>query len=234
MGPRSGFAVAEAPPLVELRGVSKGYPPPTGRQILRHVDLTLGPSDFVALVGPSGCGKSTLLQLIGLLGRPDDGQVRLDGHDCSAMSDTELSRHRAADIGFVFQSFHLREHRSCAANVAQALVWRRTDRAGRAAAVDDALALVEMGGRGAQKASSLSGGEQQRVAIARALVTCPRVLLADEPTGNLDKATGEHIMDLLAQRTATGTAVVVVTHDMAVASRAQRVLTLRDCTLVEA
>ena len=203
-------------------------------EALRGVSLRVDLGDFVAVVGPSGSGKSTLMHLLGGLDRPTTGTLRVGGRDVAQMSADEMAAVRNATIGFVFQAFQLLPRTSALDNVALPLVYRgvrRGERRRRAAAT---LATVGMGHRLSHRPSQLSGGEQQRVAIARALVTDPQVLLADEPTGNLDTNTGREVLDLLARLNAErSVAVVVVTHDREVAARARRQVHVRDGLLAE-
>ncbi len=197
------------------------------------VDLTIAPGEFVALEGPSGSGKTTLLQLLGALDRPDDGQVLFDGRDLGALGDRELAELRLRAFGFVFQQFNLIPTLTAVENVEAGLVPTRVRRAElrqRALAV---LGEVGLADRASHLPGQLSGGEQQRVGIARALVVEPRVILADEPTGNLDSATGGEVIDLLAGLAARhGATVVVATHDAELAARAERRLAMRDGLLV--
>jgi putative ABC transport system ATP-binding protein len=196
---------------------------------LRGVSLTVEQGDYAAVVGPSGSGKSTLMHLLGGLDRPTSGILRVGGRDVAALTDDELAQVRNATLGFVFQSFQLLGRTSAVDNVAMPLVYRGTRRAQRRARARAALERVGMGHRLDHRPSQLSGGEQQRVAIARALVGEPQVLLADEPTGNLDTRTGEEVMTLLEQLNAEqGVAVVLVTHDLDVAARASRQIRVRD------
>lgn len=203
-------------------------------EALRGVTLRVEPADFVAIVGPSGSGKSTLMHLLGGLDRPSTGVMRVGGRDVAGMSADEMAGVRNATIGFVFQGFQLLPRTSALDNVALPLVYRGvrgSERRRRAAAVLD---LVGIGHRLGHRPSQLSGGEQQRVAIARALVTDPQVLLADEPTGNLDTRRGQEVMELLGRLNADrGVAVVVVTHDLEVAARARRQVHVRDGVLAE-
>jgi len=195
---------------------------------LRGVSLTIDRGDYVAVVGPSGSGKSTLMHLLGGLDRPTSGTLRVGGRDVSQMSGDELAQVRNATIGFVFQAFQLLARTSALDNVGMPLVYRGVRRAERRRRAREALERVGMGHRLGHTPNQLSGGEQQRVAIARALVGEPQVLLADEPTGNLDSRTGEEVMALLEALNAGGVAVVVVTHDREVAARARRRVFVRD------
>jgi putative ABC transport system ATP-binding protein len=210
----------------ELRGVTKNYGPVTA---LRGVDLVIPHGEWLAIQGPTGQGKSTLLQLLGGLDRPTSGSLELDGMDLGQMREARITRLRAGSIGFIFQAFNLIPTLNAVENVATALVPLGVEPGQRRARAREALAQVGLGDRQRHLPSELSGGQQQRVAIARALIKQPRVLLADEPTGNLDEDTRDEIMGLLAklwhQHWLT---LVVVTHDSAVAARAQRRVLLRD------
>ncbi|WP_144124957.1 ABC transporter ATP-binding protein [Catellatospora sichuanensis] len=200
---------------------------------LRGVSLTVRRGDHIAVVGPSGSGKSTLLQLLGGLDRPTAGSVVIDGHDTTTVGEAELARIRNRVVGFVFQGFHLQPRTSALDNVALPLVYRGVRRAERRRRAAELLDRVGLGARARHLPGQLSGGEQQRVAIARALVTEPAVLLADEPTGNLDSASGGHLLDLLEQLNAEhGVALAVVTHDHDVAARARRRIVMRDGRII--
>jgi len=192
------------------------------------VDLLIEHGEFVAIVGPSGSGKSTLLHLMGGLDRPDEGAVYVDGSDISAMTDEELADFRNRVVGFVFQDFYLQPYLSAVENVELPLKIRGVPRRKRRALALESLAAVGMAERAAHMPSQLSGGERQRVAIARALITKPRLLLADEPTGNLDSKTGAQILEIIERINAEGVTVVVVTHDAAVAARSRRRLHILD------
>ena len=194
---------------------------------LAGVDVEVLPAEFVALIGPSGSGKSTLLHLAGGLDQPDSGRVLLDARDLASMSVGDRARLRRREIGFVFQFFHLIPTLTVAENVELPLIL--DGRRDGENAVADVLRRVDIADRAAHYPGELSGGEMQRTAIARALVSRPRLILADEPTGNLDSATGSEILDLLsAQVVDAGAALLMVTHDAGAASRATRVLALRD------
>jgi putative ABC transport system ATP-binding protein len=200
---------------------------------LRGVSLTIEPGDFLAIVGPSGSGKSTLMHLLGGLDRPTTGRLLLGGRDVSSLSTSDLARLRNRVIGFVFQSFHLLARTSARDNVGLPLIYRGVRRAERRRLAAEALERVGLSHRLDHRPSQLSGGEQQRVAIARALVTQPSVLLADEPTGNLDSASGDAVLRLLEELNAErGVALAVVTHDAAVAARARRQVRMRDGLIV--
>ena len=196
---------------------------------LRGVSLSIERGDYVAIVGPSGSGKSTLMHLLGGLDRPTTGELRIGGQDVTAIAPNDLARLRNETVGFVFQAFQLLPRTSAVDNVALPLVYRGLRRSERRVRATAALESVGMGHRLHHKPNQLSGGEQQRVAIARALVGDPQLLLADEPTGNLDTRTGEDVMALLEQLNAErGVAVVLVTHDRDIAVRARRQVYVRD------
>jgi putative ABC transport system ATP-binding protein len=202
---------------------------------LRGVSLTVGAADYMAIVGPSGSGKSTLMHLLGGLDQPTGGRLIIGGRDVATLSAPEMARLRNETIGFVFQAFHLLPRTSALDNVALPLVYRGVGARQRRARAAEMLARVGLAHRVSHRPNQLSGGEQQRVAIARALVTDPAVLLADEPTGNLDTVTGESVLALLeALNTESGVAVVLVTHDRDVARRAARQIVMRDGVIVEA
>jgi len=196
---------------------------------LRGVSFTIPAGDYVAIVGPSGSGKSTLMHLLGGLDRPTSGRLSIGGRDIGTLSQHELARLRNETIGFVFQSFHLLARTSAVDNVALPLVYRGIGARERRAKAAEMLERVGLGPRLGHRPNQLSGGEQQRVAIARALVTDPEVLLADEPTGNLDSTNGQAVLALLEQLNAErGVALVIVTHDRDVAARANRQIVMRD------
>ena len=195
---------------------------------LRGVSLRVPPGDYLAVVGPSGSGKSTLMHLLGGLDRPTSGRLLIGGRDVATLGPAEMARLRNETIGFVFQSFHLLARTTARDNVALPLVYRGTGRRERRAKAAAMLDRVGLAHRLDHRPNQMSGGEQQRVAIARALVTDPSVLLADEPTGNLDTVTGQSVLALLESLNADGVAVVLVTHDREVADRATRQIVMRD------
>ncbi|CAN5647817.1 ABC transporter ATP-binding protein [soil metagenome] len=198
-------------------------------EALRGVTLRVQGGEYAAIIGPSGSGKSTLMHLLGCLDRPTSGVLEVGGRDIAAMSDTELAQLRNATVGFVFQSFQLLPRTSALDNVGLPLVYRGVRAAERRRRAAEALDVVGLSHRTRHRPSQLSGGEQQRVAIARALVGEPRVLLADEPTGNLDTRSGTEVMAVLERLNAErGVAVVLVTHDQAIAGRARRQVRMRD------
>ena len=217
-------------PALEARDVVRRYDlGETTVDALRGVSLQVAPGEYVALVGPSGSGKSTLMHLLGALDRPTAGVLRVGGADVAALNDTALAALRNATIGFVFQAFQLLARTTAVDNVALPLVYRGVGRAERRRRAVEALEAVGLAHRLHHRPSQLSGGEQQRVAVARALVGDPQVLLADEPTGNLDSRTGADVLALLDRLNADrGVAVVVVTHDAAVAAHAPRQIRMRD------
>ena len=218
-------------PVVVLQGVGRTFPGPPPVTALRSADLVIERGDYLALVGPSGSGKSTLLHLLGLLDRPSEGVYYLNGIDTTSLSEPERAGLRATDIGFVFQAFHLLAHRSNVENVMLADVYRPGGRAERRARAVEALEAVGLGHRLDGHPTTLSGGERQRVAIARALVSNPSLVLADEPTGNLDSKTGLQIMELFDELHRRGMTVVIITHDETVATRAARAANIRDGVL---
>ena len=222
-------------PALELQQVSKTYPPPTTVTALSNVDLVVRRGETVAITGASGAGKSTLLSILGTLERPSVGTVRIAGTDTSTMSDPQLSGVRAWHIGFVFQQFFLLDHLSVLENVATGLVYRGLPGGERRRRAAEALDRVGLADRMRHRPAQLSGGERQRVAIARAVVGRPAVLLADEPTGNLDSANGREIVRLLStlRDTDEDTTVMLITHNGAVADAMERQIRLQDGRIVD-
>lgn len=214
--------------VLEARDVGMSYPPPTSVTALADVAVTVDQGETLAVTGPSGSGKSTLLNLFGTLERPTTGSVHISGTDTSQLSAGEVAAVRTWQIGFVFQQFHLLEHLNVLDNVATGLLYRGLSQRVRRIAAEHALDRVGLAQRMQHKPSQLSGGERQRVAIARAVVGSPAIILADEPTGNLDSATGRHIVELLVALTTDGTTLLVVTHDATVARAMKREVCLRD------
>jgi putative ABC transport system ATP-binding protein len=216
--------------IVTLRGVSREYP--GGVVALCNVDLTIRYGELVAVVGPSGSGKSTLLNVIGTLDRPSSGQVIIDGFDVARMSDRKVSALRAFQIGFIFQHFHLAPGVSALDNVADGLLYTGMRLRERRERAEGALKQVGLAHRLTHRPHELSGGEKQRTAIARAIVREPALLLADEPTGALDSHTGEGVMQLLLELNRSGTSIVVITHEHAVAAHMPRQVAMLDGEVV--
>lgn len=221
-------------PVIEASNVSRVFPMAAGPvAALRDVSLGIADGEYLGVVGPSGCGKSTLLHVLGCVDVPTTGRIKFQGRDVSGLSDADRSRLRLREIGFVFQRFFLLPMLTAFENVELPQAEAGVARTERRARARELLDFVGLGRRADHRPSELSGGEMQRVAIARALANRPRLLLADEPTGELDQATGEQIISLLDRLHSDGTSVVVVTHDPAVASRAHRLITMRDGQIVE-
>jgi putative ABC transport system ATP-binding protein len=220
--------------MIELAGLSRTYPgpPPVGALLPTHLTVTAG--EHIAVIGRSGSGKSTLLNLLGLLDRPSSGAYRFDGVRTSELSDTERTTLRGRRIGFVFQGFNLLAHRTATENVALGRLYSGVGRRERIRDAREALMRVGLGHRLDAMPPTMSGGERQRVAIARAIVNRPRLLLCDEPTGNLDSATAGEVLDVLEQLHGDGVTLIVITHDPDTAVRAQRVLLIRDGHVSEA
>lgn len=219
------------PPVAQLIDCSKVYFKPDGGvlvEALRDINLSIESGQYVAIMGASGSGKSTLMNLLGCLDRPTTGQFLLDGRDVAQMTDTALSRVRGRKVGFVFQAFNLISELTMVGNVEVPLFYQRLPAAERHRRAIEKLQQVGLGDRLSHRPRELSGGQQQRVAVARALVTNPIILMADEPTGNLDSKTGESILELIDELHAAGLTVIMVTHDVSVADRCQRIVRLHD------
>jgi len=220
-------------PVIEARGIVKEYPyDGDAVHALRGVDLAVDAGEWVSIVGPSGCGKSSLLNVLAGIDPPTAGTVRLMGRELGALGEGERSRLRLHEVGFVFQRFHLLAVLTAAENVELPMAEAGVRKAERRARARELLEYVGLGHRAGHRPPHLSGGEQQRVAIARALANRPRVLLADEPTGELDRRTGEEVVALFERLNADGTTLVVVTHDASVAGRARRVVEMADGRVV--
>ncbi|MFQ5596832.1 MAG: ABC transporter ATP-binding protein [Nitrospiria bacterium] len=215
--------------LIQMEALSKTYlSGPNAFQALREIDLHIEANEYVAIMGPSGSGKSTLMNILGCLDTPTTGTYRFGEHKVSTLNDNRLSEIRNKQIGFVFQSFNLLPRASALQNVALPLVYVGVSPSKRKALAMDALRGVGLGDRMSHKPNELSGGQRQRVAIARALVAKPSLILADEPTGNLDSQTGEEIMQLIRQLHASGNTIIMVTHESYIAEHARRIIRLRD------
>jgi len=219
--------------VIQLKGICKSYPRPDEGplEVLKNVELNINEGDYIAIVGPSGSGKSTLMNILGLLDHADSGEYLIDGENVAGLSSAKLAKLRNEKIGFVFQQFHLLPRTNAIENVEIPLIYSNADKPEQRAI--EALKSVGLGDRMKHFPEELSGGQQQRVAIARALVTDPELILADEPTGNLDKTTGEDLMALLQQLNDNGRTIVVITHDENLARRARRTVRIDDGRLSE-
>jgi len=223
---------AAGTPVLDVDGVTKTYPGEPPVHALRAVNLTVDQGELVGIVGPSGSGKTTLLQLMGTLDRPTNGNVRITGLDVATMPDDDVAYLRATRIGFIFQQFFLAEHATVLDNVADGLLYAGIPVKQRRQRALDALELVGLAERPHARPTQLSGGQRQRVAIARALVGQPTIVLADEPTGNLDQATGHAILGLIDQLHQAGSTIVVITHDHTIAERMPRKIEILDGRIV--
>ncbi len=221
--------MADAEYVIELTNVTRTYK--LGGETfnaLDNVSLSVKPGEFIAIIGPSGSGKSTLANIIGGLDRPDNGTVLVDGNDISKLHDGQLSAYRNHHIGFVFQSFNLQGNNTTMENVMLPLVFAKLSRKERNARAIECLQSVGLGDRLKHKTNQLSGGQRQRVAIARALAVKPSIIVADEPTGNLDSARGQEIMSLLHKLNKEGITLLIITHDQSLANQAHRIVEIRD------
>jgi putative ABC transport system ATP-binding protein len=220
--------------LIEMRGIRKDYEMgKTEVNALKGIDLEVKAGEFIAIVGPSGSGKSTLMNLIGCLDRPSEGEYYLDGNKVDEMGDDDLARIRNKKIGFVFQTFNLLPRTNCLHNVELPLLYSSVSRKDRERKAREMLERVGLGERLRHNPNELSGGERQRVAIARALVNDPAIVLADEPTGNLDSKTGSEILAIFSDLNADGKTIVLVTHEKYIADYSRRVVSLRDGEVVD-
>lgn len=220
--------------MIHIENVSKSYD--MGRvqvEALRGIDLHIQRGEYAAILGPSGSGKSTLMHILGCLDTPTTGHYRLDGSPVEKLKRNELARVRSEKIGFVFQSFNLLAHATAEGNVELPLIYNGTRRSQRRQRAAELLERVGLGHRREHKPSELSGGQRQRVALARALAADPDLILADEPTGNLDTASGEEVVALFEELVAEGRTVIIVTHDVEIAQRARRIIRLRDGLIEE-
>lgn len=231
MSPDAAYPSA---PLVELRDITRSFPGPPEVQALKGVNLSVFAGDYLSIVGPSSSGKSTMLNILGLLDKPSVGEYRLSGALTVDLSDDDRAAVRATSVGFVFQAFHLMPHRSVFDNVLMPMLYSGVPREEREDRARSALDRVGLNHRIDFLPGLLSGGEKQRVAVARAVVSSPRLLLADEPTGNLDVQTSREVMGLFEELNADGLTLIVITHDPAVAERAARTIRIADGRLSEA
>jgi len=217
-------------PIIQTKGISRTYftEENVGTTVLKPTDLNINEGEFTAIMGPSGSGKSTLLHILGLLDRPTKGQYTFNNHDIINASDTELAHIRNETIGFVFQAFHLLARTSVLENVMLPLQYSKIPKPKHLSLAQKAIEQVGLGHRSEHTPAQLSGGEKQRTAIARALVTQPSILMADEPTGNLDSKSGQQIMDIIENLNYEGMTVIVITHETAIANYAERIISITD------
>jgi len=215
--------------MIELHDLSKAYrTADVETTALNHINLEIAAGEFIAIMGPSGCGKSTLLNILGMLDSPDQGHYGFAGQEVAGRTEAELADIRKENIGFIFQSFNLVDELTVAENVGLPLLYQSTAVSDRQQRVREVLERVGIGHRADHRPQQLSGGQQQRVAVARAVITNPKLILADEPTGNLDSKNGEEVLELLTQLNGEGTTVVMVTHDQGHAEHASRVINMLD------
>jgi len=226
--PMWGHTAPDGVPVMELRDIARSFPGTPPVEALKATNLVIHRGDYLSIVGASGSGKSTLLHIMGLLDRATSGRYLLDGLDTGALSDAQRTGVRGQRIGFVFQSFHLLEHRTVRENVVLAQIYNGIPRKERAERAEEALERVGLSHRVDFTPTTLSGGEKQRCAVARALVSRPSILLADEPTGNLDSATSDQVMGLFDELHGQGLTLAVITHDPDVSQRAERVVRITD------
>jgi len=215
--------------MIEIHDLSKAYrTSDVETMALNHINLEINSGEFIAIMGPSGCGKSTLLNILGMLDSPDAGRYGFLGENVAGYSESQLANIRKNNIGFIFQSFNLVDELSVAENVMLPLLYQQVATSERKQRVREVLERVGIAHRGGHRPQQLSGGQQQRVAVARAVVTNPKLILADEPTGNLDTTNGEEVLNLLSQLNGEGTTIVMVTHDQGHADHAGRVVNMLD------
>lgn len=215
--------------MIKIHDLSKVYrTSDVETTALSHVNLEVEPGEFIAVMGPSGCGKSTLLNILGMLDSPDSGSYTFNGENVAGYSENRLAEIRKQNIGFIFQSFNLVDELTVAENVTLPLLYQRVPAKERAAQVQAVLERVGIAHRAGHRPQQLSGGQQQRVAVARAVVTNPKLIMADEPTGNLDSTNGEEVLDLLQQLNDDGTTIIMVTHDQSHSDHASRIVNMLD------
>ena len=233
-GKKNGTPAQGPPAIIEMRGIGKVYDSGAIQvEALCAIDLVVRPQEFVAIVGPSGSGKSTLLNLVGCLDTPTGGSYRLDGEEVAELDVDELADIRNRKVGFVFQNFNLLPQITAYENIEMPLLFKGTGARERRERVEELLAQVGLSDRGHHKPTELSGGQMQRVAVARALACDPALILADEPTGNLDTTSGQDVMGLFEGLSAQGRTIVLITHDSALARRTKRIVRIQDGRIVE-